>query len=174
MQSLPNYSAPALDNHIESPSDRQRFDQVVAVGKQLMDLHVSYEDVAPYPLKIDLKGSADPEDRETWRVQKMKWGKVRNSETKKLVDDQTTIIYNSKVTIKGIPPETNDYMLGARSALAWIIDQYRVSKDKKSGIINDPNAWADEHGNPRYIIDLIKKVTTVSIETMRLVASMDD
>ena len=64
--------------------------------------------------------------------------------------------------------------LGRRSALEWIVDQYEIKKDGKSGIINDPNSWADEHGNPRYIIDLIKKVTTVSIETMRLVASMDD
>ena len=160
--------------HIDTPKDRERFDRVASVGQQLMDLHVGYEDVDPYPLKVELKETADPEDRETWRVQKMKWGKVRNLDTKKPVDDQTTIIYNSKVTITGIPPETNDYLLGSRSALAWVIDQYQVTKDKKSGIVNDPNAWADEHGNPQYIIDLIKKVTTVSIETMRLMASMDD
>ena len=160
--------------HIDTPKDRERFDRVASVGQQLMDLHVGYEDVDPYPLKVELKETADPEDRETWRVQKMKWGKVRNLDTKKPVDDQTTIIYNSKVTITGIPPETNDYILGPRSALAWIVDQYQIKKDGKSGIINDPNAWADEQGNPRYIIDLIKKVTTVSIETMRLVASMDD
>ena len=160
--------------HIETPTDRHRFNHVALVGKKLMDLHVDYEDADPYPLKVELKETADPEDRETWRVQKMKWGKVRNLDTKKLVDDQTTIIYNSKVTITGIPPETNDYLLGSRSALAWVIDQYQVTKDKKSGIVNDPNAWADEHGNPQYIIDLIKKVTTVSIETMRLMASMDD
>src|SRR5699024_7158033 len=151
--------------HIETPTDRKRFNNVASVGKKLMDLHVGYEDVDPYPLKVELKETADPEDRETWRVQKMKWGKVRNLDTKKLVDDQTTILYNSKVTITGIPPETNDYLLGSRSALAWVIDQYQVTKDKKSGIVNDPNAWADEHGNPQYIIDLIKKVTTVSIET---------
>lgn len=160
--------------HIETPTDRKRFNHVTSVGKKLMDLHVDYEDADPYPLKVELKETADPEERETWRVQKMKWGKVRNLDTKKLVDDQTTIIYNSKVTITGIPPETNDYLLGSRSALAWVIDQYQVTKDKKSGIVNDPNAWADEHGNPQYIIDLIKKVTTVSIETMRLMASMDD
>ena len=160
--------------HIETPSDRQRFDQVVVVGKQLMDLHVNYENAEPYPLNVELTDSADPMDRDTWRVKKMKWKRVRNPETKKLEDDKTTIIYNNKITITGIPAETSDYMLGSRSALAWVIDQYQVTKDKKSGIINDPNAWADEHGNPRYIIDLIKKVTTVSIETMRLVASMDD
>ena len=160
--------------HIETPSDRQRFDQVVVVGKQLMDLHVNYENAEPYPLNVELTDSADPMDRDTWRVKKMKWKRVRNPETKKLEDDKTTIIYNNKITITGIPAETSDYMLGSRSALAWIIDQYQVTKDKKSGIVNDPNAWADEQGNPQYIIDLIKKVTTVSIETMRLVASMDD
>lgn len=120
-----------------------------------------------------VKDTAAPSDRETWRVEKMKWGRGRNPETKKLEDDLTTIVYNNKVSITGIPSEAHEYMLGSRSALAWIIDQYQVKKDKKSGIVNDPNAWADEQNNPRYIVDLIKKVTTVSVETVRLVANLD-
>lgn len=69
--------------------------------------------------------------------------------------------------------DADEYMLGSRSALAWIVNQYQVKKDKKSGIVNDPNAWADEQNNPQYIIDLVKKVTTVSVKTMRLVARLD-
>ncbi|UDT85039.1 type ISP restriction/modification enzyme [Mycobacterium tuberculosis] len=57
----------------------------------------------------------------------------------------------------------------SRSALGWIIERYRVTTDKASGIVNDPNDWCDEHANPTYIVDLIKKVTTVSVETMKIV-----
>lgn len=158
--------------HIETPTDRARFDQLAMAGKELMELHIGYEDVEPWPLDIQLKSTAAPEDRETWRVTKLKWKKVRDPETKKLVDDRTTMIYNPKVTIAGIPLEADEYMLGSRSALAWIIDRYQVKKDKASGIVNDPNDWADEVGNPRYIVDLIGKVTRVAVETVRIVDSL--
>src|SRR5699024_307604 len=98
--------------------------------------------------------------------------KVRDPETKKLVEDRTTMIYNPQVTIAGIPLEADEYMLGSRSALAWIIDRYQVKKDKASGIVNDPNDWADQVGNPRYIVDLIGKVTRVAVETTRIVKSL--
>ena len=139
-----------------------------------MDLHINYEDAEPFPVTVEVKKTADPEDRETWRVTKLKWKRVRDPETKKLVDDRTTMIYNPKVTIKDIPAEADEYMLGARSALAWIIDRYQVKKDKASGIVNDPNDWADEVGNPRYIVDLIAKVTRVAVETVRIVDSLQE
>lgn len=159
--------------HIETPTDRGRFDQLTAAGRELMELHTNYENVEPWPLDMQIKPTADPDDRETWRVTKLKWAKVRDPETKKLVDDRTTMIYNPKVTITGIPLEADEYMLGSRSALAWIIDRYQVKKDKASGIVNDPNDWADEVGNPRYIVDLIGKVTRVAVETVRIVNSID-
>ena len=80
-----------------------------------------------------------------------------------------TLVYSPKVTISGIPAEAEEYMLGSRSALAWIIERYQVKKDKASGIVNDPNDWADEVGNPRYTVDLIGKVTRVGVETVRIV-----
>ena len=104
---------------------------------------------------------------------KLKWAKVRDPETKKLVDDRTTMIYNPQITITGIPLEADQYMLGSRSALAWIIDRYQIKKDKASGTVNDPNDWADEVDNPRYIVDLIGKVTRVAVETVRIVDSID-
>lgn len=159
--------------HIETPTDRARFNHLAKLGRELMELHIGYEDIEPWPLDIKLKPTADPKDRETWRVSKLKWAKVRDPETKKLVDDRTTMIYNPKVTITGIPLEADEYMLGSRSALAWIIDRYQVKKDKASGIVNDPNDWADEVGNPRYIVDLIGKVTRVAVETVRIVNSID-
>lgn len=159
--------------HIETPTDIDRFRLVSEAGRELMDLHINYEDVEPWPADVQLKPGADASDRETWRVTKMKWNKVRDPETKKMVEDRSMIIYNPKVTITGIPLEADEYQLGARSALAWIIDRYRYTKDKKSGIINDPNDWADEVGYPRYIVDLIAKVTRVAMETNRIVSTID-
>ena len=158
--------------HIETPTDRARFDHFVTAGKELMDLHINYEDVEPWDVEVKVKEKADPTDRETWRVTKMKWAKVRDPETKKLVEDHTTLIYNSSITISGIPEEAENYQLGSRSAIAWLIDRYQVKKDKASGIVNDPNDWADEVGNPRYIVELIAKVTRVAVETMRIVEEL--
>lgn len=131
-----------------------------------------YEDQPSYPVDVQIKAGADPEDRETWRVTKMKWAKKKDPETGKNVDDYSTIIYNNRVTIAGIPEEAQRYMLGSRSALAWIIDRYQVKTDKASGITNDPNDWCDEHDDPRYIADLIAKITTVSVKTMKIVDSL--
>lgn len=153
--------------HIETPSSRAEFDKFAAAGKELMALHVDYESVEPWPLDIQVKG--DESDRETWRVRKMKWAKRKDPETGKNVNDMTKLIYNNQVTISGIPAEAEQYMLGSRSAVAWLIDRYQVKKDKASGIVNDPNDWADEVGNPRYIVDLIGKVTRVAMETVRIV-----
>ena len=62
--------------------------------------------------------------------------------------------------------------MGPRSALAWLIDRYQVTTDKTSGIVNDPNDWGMEHGQPRYILDLVKRLVTVSIETMKIVKAL--
>lgn len=159
--------------HIETPTSRERFDKVAAIGRELMDLHIGYEDVEPYPLDVQVKEGFSEDDRETWRVAKMKWAKRKDPETAKTVNDTTKVIYNTKVTISGIPAEAEEYMLGSRSALAWVIDRYQVKKDKASGIVNDPNDWADEVGNPRYIVDLIGKVTRVAVETVRIVRGLD-
>lgn len=158
--------------HIETPSSRAEFDKFAAAGKELMALHVDYESVEPWPLDIQVKG--DESNRETWRVQKMKWAKRKDPETGKNVNDVTKLIYNKQVTISGIPAEADEYMLGSRSAVAWLIDRYQVKKDKASGIVNDPNDWADEVGNPRYIVDLIGKVTRVAMETVRIVDGLEN
>ena len=156
--------------HIQTPALRAEFDKFAAAGAALMKLHVGYEDVEPWPVTVEVKG--DVVDRETWRVAKMKWAKRKDPETGKSVNDVTKLIYNKAVTISDIPAEAEEYMLGSRSALAWIIDRYQVKKDKASGIVNDPNDWADEVGNPRYIVDLIGKVTRVAVETVRIVEAL--
>ncbi|WP_229568658.1 DEAD/DEAH box helicase [Rhodococcus sp. RDE2] len=158
--------------HIPTPESRTRFEQLATVGRKLTDLHIRYETAAPYELDVQVKQGTDPNDRETWRISKMKWGKKKDSVTGKQAEDRTTIVYNPKVTITGIPEEAERYMLGSRSALAWIIDRYQVKIDKASGIVNDPNDWCDEHDDPTYIVDLIKRVTTVAVQTMKIVDSL--
>jgi len=146
--------------HIPTPDTAERFNNVAVIGRDLAEIHVNYEVAQPYPLDVQLKAGTDPNSRETWRVDKMRW----RSKT-----DKSAILYNGRVTIDGIPDQAHDYLLGSRTALEWLIDRYRIKTDKASGIVNDPNTWCDEHDDPTYIVELIKKVTTVSVETVKLV-----
>ena len=86
----------------------------------------------------------------------------------KLSKDKTSLVYNNFLTVDGIPPKVFDYQLGTRSALAWVIDQYCVKTDKRSGIVSDPNRADD----PEYIVKLIGKVITVSLETVEIVNTL--
>jgi predicted helicase len=86
----------------------------------------------------------------------------------KLSKDKTTLIYNQFLTLGGIPPAIYEYRLGNRSALEWVIDQYQVSTDKRSGITNDPNRADDQ----QYILRLIGQVITVSLETVKIVRAL--
>jgi predicted helicase len=136
--------------HIPLLLTREAFDICVRVGKQLMDIHLNYEQLKEYPLKW-----IENEDIPfSWHVKKMR-----------LTPDRTAVIVNESLTLSGIPQECFQYRLGNRSALEWVIDQYQVSKDKRSGIESDPNRLDDEE----YIVRLIGKVVTVSVETVKLV-----
>ena len=146
--------------HLPPPSSRERFSQLANWGRQLAKLHVGYENVEPWTLAVTVKPGVDDCDRTTWRVEKLKF---------KSKTDHTTIIYNRHVTISGIPDDAERYLLGSRTALAWLIDRYQVKTDKASGIVNDPNDWADEHDDHLYIVNLIAKVTRVAVETMEIV-----
>jgi len=148
---------------IPTQDSAERFHLVADIGRQLADLHMNYEAAQPHPLDVQLEPGADPNNRETWQVEKMRW----RSKT-----DREAIVYNAKVTVTGTPATAHDYMLGSRSALEWIIERYQVKTDPASGIVNDPNDWCDEHDDPTYIVDLIKKITTVSVETVALVEQL--
>lgn len=127
----------------------------------MSELHVGYESVEPYPLHEQAPAFGDP--WQVFRVEKLRWV---DKATKK------AIRVNGQVTLGDIPAAAHRYMLGSRSALEWIIDRYQVKTDKASGIVNDPNDWGREHGDPRYIVDLIKRVTRVSVETMKIVDAL--
>ena len=98
-----------------------------------------------------------PQPLLNWRMEKMRLSK-----------DKTSLTYNDFFTLDGIPLETFEYRLGNRSALEWVIDQYQLSTDKRSGITNDPNRPDD----PEYIVRLIGQVITVSLETVKIVQWM--
>ena len=135
------------------------------VGQQLLDLHIGYEEAIPYPLEERIVPGA-PFGPERWRMRKMRWGGPARA------PDRSMIVYNDWITLAGIPDQAHEYVVGPRSALEWLLDRYQVKIDKASGIVNDPNDWGAELGYPRYIIDLVKRLTTVSIETVRIVKSL--
>jgi len=147
---------------------RDRFEAFVMAGKELVELHIGYEEVAPYALTEAVGLSAPEDPYERFAVQKMKYG------GKVGAWDKTRIMYNAWIDIEGIPEEAQRYMLGSRSALDWILERYQVKSDKASGIVNDPNDWSREHNQPRYIIDLIGRIVTVSLETMRIVDDLPE
>ena len=123
-------------------------------GAQLADLHVNYESQSAYD---KLNPVETPGMQVNLDVERMKFSK-----------DKTQLKYNEFLTLEGIPPEVFGYRLGNRSALEWIVDQYRVKVDKRSGIVNDPN----RDGEPRYIVDLIARIITVSLKTVEIVGGL--
>ena len=131
-------------------------------GQRLAEIHVGYEEVPEYEGGNDepsLRLAANEEVPFSWRVEKMRLSK-----------DKTQITYNDSLIIDGIPAKVFEYRLGNRSAIEWVIDQYRVKIDKRSGIVNDPNRPDDS----RYIVRLIQKVITVSMETVEIVEGLPE
>jgi predicted helicase len=136
-------------------TDSEVFWEFVKAGRRLAEIHVEYEKQPEYPLER----VENPKEKLNWRVEKMRLSK-----------DKSVLVYNEFLTLKGIPPEVQEYRLGNRSALEWVVDQYQVSKDKRSGIVNDPNREDD----PEYIARLIGQVVTVSLETVRIVKGLPE
>ncbi len=117
--------------------------------------------------------SQRPLDRlsdEQFRVVKMKFPRRKDSQTGKSVPDKTTVIYNQFITVRDIPLEAYDYVVNGKPAIEWVMERQAVTTDKASGIVNDANLWATETmGNPRYPLELLQRVITVSLETMKIV-----
>ena len=129
------------------------FWEFVEAGKRLAEIHVHYEDQPKYKLDL-IETEGMPLE---WRVEQMRFSK-----------DKTQIKYNDFLTLGGIPAEVFQYRLGNRSALEWVVDQYRVKTDRRSGIENNPNRANDE----TYIVDLIQKVISVSLDTVEIVEQL--
>jgi len=131
------------------------FRAFATAGEKLAKLHLDYEKLEPWKLRW-LETPGEPL---SYRVQKMKLSK-----------DKTTLTVNKSLALGEIPPEVFDYRLGNRSALDWVIDQYQVSQDKRSGIVSDPNREDDE----QYIVRLVGQVTRVSVETVGIVKGLPE
>ncbi|MBI1378655.1 MAG: N-6 DNA methylase [Frankiales bacterium] len=148
---------------------KDQFVAFVNAGQRLLKLHGDYEQAEPFPLEVS--GSAGASVGEAaafdwYRVEKMRHPK-RGRDI-----DRSVILYNSRITVSGIPLTAQDYLLGSRSAIAWVMERYQVKRDKAFGIVQDPNEWSREVGNPRYILDLLARVTTISLESLRIMSDL--
>lgn len=130
-------------------------------GRRLGDWHLNYETVEPFPLTEEAKRLVmEPDD---YLVTKMTFGKKDGK------PDKSVIVYNPHLVLRDIPLEAYEYVVNGKSAIEWIMERYQVTVDKASGIKNDPNQWSDD---PRYIVDLLKRVVRVSLESCRIVQGL--
>lgn len=145
---------------VKTAADFWAFSQA---GRQLAALHLDYETVPMYPAQgLDLSLSAAD-----YRVEKMKYGKKGKDK------DLSTLHYNHKITLTGIPLEAYEYVVNGKPALDWVVERQCVSTHKDSGIVNDANDWAcDTMNNPRYPLELFLRVVTVSLKTMKIVKAL--
>lgn len=143
--------------HIPIVETATEFKAFMDAGRKLADLHLNYESVEPcMDVVVEMK-------REDYKVTKMKFA----SKT-----DKSQIIYNDSIIIKNIPAETYEYVVNGKSAIEWIMERYQITQDKDSLIVNDCNDWGKEHGNERYIFDLLLRVINVSVHTMEIVKGL--
>lgn len=139
-------------------TEPQKFWAFSKAGRQLADLHLNYETVPAHP-DVVVEG-----DKGNYQVVKMQPNKGKSD----------FIIYNDDITVKNIPMKAYDYVVNGKSVIEWIKERYQVKTDKDSGITNDPNDWGKEHGNPRYILDLLLSVINVSCQTVDIVNSLPE
>lgn len=137
-------------------------------GRTLAELHINYETVEPYP--VNYAGGSlfmDSYDDKDYRVEQMKFAK-KGKET-----DKSSVIYNHKITMTGIPLEAYEYVVNGKPALEWVMERQAVTTHKESGIVNDANLWAIETmQDAAYPLKLFQRVITVSLETMKIVNAL--
>jgi predicted helicase len=138
-------------------------------GRELAELHLNYEKVTPYD-GVTVNGAEalsfldnEPAGSNLYHVKKMRFPKK---------DQKDTIIYNSKISIENIPDKAYEYIVNGKSAIEWIMERYQITTHKESGIKNDPNDWAIEVGNPRYILDLLLSIINVSVKTVSIIENL--
>jgi len=129
-------------------------------GRELAELHINYETVLPYK-EVTVTGA----EKGLFKVEKMRFPKKGQKDT---------ILYNGYITISDIPDKAYEYIVNGKSAIEWVMERYQVSTHKESGITNNPNDWAKEVGNPRYILDLLLNVINVSVKTVGIVEGLPE
>ena len=137
-------------------------------GRALADLHLNYETIETYKKCIVLHAPlTNKGESVNYRVEKMRFGKIDSKTT-----DKSVIHYNHAITLTNIPTESYEYVVNGKSAIEWIMERYAITTDKKSGITNDPNDWAREHDDEKYILNLLLRVINVSVQTVEIVKGL--
>ena len=140
-------------------------------GRALAQLHVDYEKV-PLSKECTLNyAEGRSAHNMSYHVKQLKYGKIKGK-TGNAAKDKSVIIYNADLTISNIPLEVQEYVVNKKSALDWVVERCGISSDKASRIVNDYNDYADAVGDERYILNLILRVITVSLETMKIVKAL--
>jgi predicted helicase len=143
-----------LQQEIPSVPLATDFRRCCDIGRRLTELHLTFEQAEPY----ELDWKENPAEPLSYRV----------SDRMRLDKERGSIEVNSSLTLSGVPAGAFDYILGTRSALEWIVDQYRYETDPETGIVSDPNDPADEQS----IVRLIGRVTAVSLATVELIKGL--
>ena len=138
------------------------FHAFARAGRELAELHLGYETCQEYPLDVTFIQLGEPRP-EQFRVGERA---MRYSD-----NDRTILIVNDHLRLGGIPPGAHQYQVNGRTPLEWFIDRYRITRDKESGIVNDPNAWFDD---PRELIAMIRRIVHVSVESTRIVEGLPE
>lgn len=137
-------------------------------GRELANLHLNYETIEPYKkCNILYSPFTNKGDRINYHVEKMRFGKIDSKKA-----DKSIIHYNNAITIENIPAEAYEYIVNGKSAIEWIMERYAITTDKKSGITNDPNDWAREHNDEKYIFNLLLRIINVSVQTVEFVKKL--
>lgn len=145
----------------------QKFFDLVEAGRELIRLHVDYEKVEKYPVKIkqgDFRLATIKDPKSFFYVKQMKFPNKK---------DKSIVFYNDNITIQEIPLEAYEYIVNKKPAIEWVMDKQCVREDKVTGIKNDANDYANETmNNPAYPLELLQRVITVSLETMKTVNNL--
>ena len=142
---------PLADNY-------EDFKKISEIGKKLSELHLNYEKLEKLK-EVKVIG----EEANNFKIQKMEFVSKEN---------KTEIIFNKNIKICNIPLKAYEYQVNGKSAVEWILERYQVTSDKASGIKNDPNLWCEENNSPRYILDLLLSIITLSVETVKLIREL--
>ena len=141
-------------------TETKTFLAFVSAGRKLAEIHLNYETTEPW--KDVFVTGADAE----LRVEKMRFAKTNGG------DDKRTIVLNNQIKVENIPLMAYDYVINGKSALEWLMERYSYSIHPESRIVNDPNAWGQEHEQPQYILNLLLRIITVSMKTLQIVSKL--
>ena len=133
-------------------------------GRRLAEWHLNYENVEPYSLSQNQQINLG--DPKVFQLSKMYFPKIAGKE------DKTRLVFNNQITLSNIPLEAYEYVVNGKSAIDWVIERYQITTDKDSKISNNPNDWCEENDDPEYVVNLIKRLVKVSVESVKIINSL--